>query len=376
MKQLLYIAPVIIDFEKLNGVSKKILNQYKVFSKSYNVTLVSYGPDCLYYLNDNFFETIPLEKTNRRFKMYSFIDSTLSVNNYSFIYTRYHLCDFLFLNSLRILSKKKSKIVIEIPTFPYKHELLKWKGGAVRYIMDACSNFLLKLYVGRIVTYSNDHKIFGIKTINTINGVIYENVIPVEKKIYNDDEIHLISVSLTMSCHGYDRLIEGLKEYYQLGGDINIVYHLVGEGDEIKKYKELVLKYGIEKHVIFHGFKTGSDLDALYEKADFAVNSIAIHRIGLQTESTIKSKEYAAKGLPMISSYAVDAFSIQDNEKYVYQISPDESPVDIYGLIEFYKKMYENTDRNISEEIRSASQKRCDMFVTLQGVVEYFNAAV
>lgn len=376
MKHLLYIAPVIIDFEKLNGVSKKILNQYKVFSKSYNVTLVSYGPDCLYYLNNNFFETIPLEKTNRRFKMYSFIDSTLSVNNYSFIYTRYHLCDFLFLNSLRILSKKKSKIVIEIPTFPYKHELLKWKGGAVRYIMDACSNFLLKLYVGRIVTYSNDHKIFGIQTINTINGVIYENVIPVEKKIYNNDEIHLISVSLTMSCHGYDRLIEGLKEYYQLGGGVNFVYHLVGEGDEIKKYKELVMKYGIEKHVIFHGFKTGSDLDALYEKADLAVNSIAIHRIGLQTESTIKSKEYAAKGLPMISSYAVDAFSGLDNEKYVYQISPDETPVNICGLIEFYKKMYQNTDHNISEEIRSASKKRCDMFVTLQGVIEYFNETV
>src|SRR6218665_2528950 len=101
MKQLLYIAPVIIDFEKLNGVSKKILNQYKVFSKSYNVTLISYGPDCLYYLNNSFFETIPLEKANRRLKMYSFIDKTLSVNNYSFIYTRYHLCDFLFLNSLR-----------------------------------------------------------------------------------------------------------------------------------------------------------------------------------------------------------------------------------------------------------------------------------
>lgn len=376
MKQLLYIAPVIIDFEKLNGVSKKILNQYKVFSKSYNVTLLSYGPDCLYYLNNDFFETIALDKGNRRLKMYSFINQKLSVNSYNFIYTRYHLCDFLFLNSLRILSKRKSKIAIEIPTFPYKHELLKWKGGAVRYIIDASSNFLLRLFVGRIVTYSNDKKIMGIKTINTMNGVIYDSIIPVQKKLYDKNEIHLISVSLTMSCHGYDRLIEGLKNYYQIGGSTNIVYHLVGEGDEIKKYKELVVKYGLEKHVIFYGFKTGSDLDNIYEKADLAVNSIAIHRIGLETESTIKSKEYAAKGLPMISSYPVDAFSSKDNEKYVHQISPDETPVDIYGLIEFYKKIYEHTDRNIAEEIRLASQKRCDMYVTLQGVVAYFNEAI
>lgn len=125
---------------------------------------------------------------------------------------------------------------------------------------------------------------------------------------------------MTVICHGYDRLIEGIKKYYDLGGDTNIIYHLVGEGEEIKRYKDLVLKYGIEKHVLFYGFKTSSDLDALYEKADIAINSLAIHRIGLQTESTIKSKEYAAKGLPMVSSYAVDAFSAQDNSKYVHQI--------------------------------------------------------
>ena len=125
MKQLLYIAPVIIDFEKLNGVSKKILNQYKVFSKSYNVTLLSYGPDCLYYLNNDFFETIALDQANRRFKMYSFINEKLSVNNYNFIYVRYHLCDFLFINSLRILNRKATKKVVEIPTYPYKKELLK-----------------------------------------------------------------------------------------------------------------------------------------------------------------------------------------------------------------------------------------------------------
>lgn len=376
MKQLLYIAPVIIDFEKLNGVSKKVLNQYKVFSKSYNVTLLSYGPDCLYYLNNDFFETIALDKANRRLKMYSFINEKLSVNNYNFIYVRYHLCDFLFINSLRMLSRKATKTVIEIPTFPYKHELLNWKGGVLRYIVDGSSNFLLQLYVGRIVTYSDDHKIFGIKTVKTINGIIYENVIPVQKKPYNKSEIHLISVSLTMSCHGYDRLIEGLNNYYSMGGDINIVYHLVGEGDEIKRYKELVLKYGIEKYVLFHGFKSGNDLDALYEMADIAFNSIAIHRIGLQTESTIKSKEYAAKGLPMVSSYAVDAFSAQDNNKYVHQISADETPVDVHELIEFYNKMYENEGRNITEEIRTASEKRCDMSVTLQGVIEYFNTAV
>lgn len=375
MKQLLYIAPVIIDLEKLNGVSKKILNHYKIFSKLYNASMIAYGPDCLYYFHDDLIETISLGKINRRLKIYSFINKNLAVNNYNCIYIRYHLSDFLFLNVLRSLSQNKTKIVIEIPTFPYKHELLKWKKGVIRYFVDATSNVFLKLYVGRIVTYSDDREIFGIKTINTINGIIYDDVIPVQKTVYTADEINLISVSFTMNCHGYDRLIEGLNNYYRQGGNRNIVYHLVGEGDEILKYKELVVKYGIEKNVIFYGFKGGDELDAVYHKADIAINSLAIHRIGLKTESTIKSKEYAAKGLPIVSSYEIDAFSADDNKKYVHKISDDDSAVNINKLIEFYTKMYQSSHHNITREIRNASQKRSDMEITLQGVTDYFNAA-
>lgn len=375
MSKLLYIAPVIINLEKLNGVSKKILNHYKVFSKSYNASMISYGPNCLYYFHDDTIETISLGKINRRLKLYFFIKTNLVYKNYNHIYIRYHLCDFLFLNVLRLLSKNNSKIVIEIPTYPYKHELLKWEKGIVRYLVDLTSNIFLKLYVGRILTYSNDTSIFGIKTINTINGIIYEAVDVVQKRVNSEAEINLISVSLTMRCHGYDRLIEGLNDYYGKGGNMNVLYHLVGEGEEIKKYKSLVNQYRLEKHVKFYGFKNGQELDEIYDKADIAINSLGIHRIGLKTESTIKSKEYAAKGLPMVSSYEIDAFSSEDNKKYVLKISADESAVNIEEVIQFYKQVYSNTD-NLSTDIRNASRKRSDMCITLKEVMDYFNTSI
>jgi glycosyltransferase involved in cell wall biosynthesis len=374
MKNLLYIAPVIIDLEKLNGVSKKILNHFKIFSKSYNAAMVSYGPDCLYYFHEDTIETITLGGSNRRLKLYSFIKKELTPNNYNCIYIRYHLSDFLFLNVLRLLRKNKSKIVIEIPTYPYKHELLRWKKGIVRYLIDLTSHVFLKLYVGRIITYSDDASIFGIKTINTINGIIYDTIVPVQKQFHPEVEINLISVSLTMSCHGYDRLIEGLYNYYSQGGSFNILYHIVGEGEEIKKYEGLVKKYKLEKHVKFYGFKSGNELNEVYDKADIAINSLGIHRIGLKTESTIKSKEYAAKGLPIISSYQIDAFSQEDNKKYVHQISADETAVDINELIQFHEQVYNNTD-NLSNEIRNASRNRSDMQFTLKGVMDYFNTS-
>lgn len=375
MKKLLYIAPVIIDLERLNGVSKKVLNQYKIFSEFYKADMISYGPDCLYYFHNNTIDTIALDKLNRRLKLYSFIKKELVLNQYECIYIRYHLSDFLFVYLLKLLNKNNSNIAIEIPTYPYKHELLKWKKGIVRYLVDLTSQVFLKLYVGRIITYSNDTHIFGIKTINTINGIIYEDIIPSQKQLYLDTEINLISVSLTMSCHGYDRLIEGLNDYYKNGGTVNVFYHLVGDGIEIEKYKELVEKYKLEKHVKFYGFKGGQELDEIYDKADIAINSLAIHRIGLKTESTIKSKEYAAKGLPMISSYEIDAFSPEDNKKYVLRISADESAVNIEEVIQFYKQVYSNTD-NLSTDIRNASRKRSDMRITLKEVMDYFNTSI
>lgn len=375
MKRLLYIAPVIIDLERLNGVSKKVLNQYKIFSEFYKADMISYGPDCLHYFHNNTIDTIALDKLNRRLKLYSFIKNDLVSNQYECIYIRYHLSDFLFVYLLKLLNKNNSNIAIEIPTYPYKYELLKWKKGIVRFLVDLSSQVFLKLYVGRIVTYSNDTRIFGIKTINTINGIIYEDIIPSQKQLHSGMEINLISVSLTMSCHGYDRLIEGLNDYYKNGGKANVFYHLVGDGIEIEKYKGLVEKYELEKQVKFYGFKGGQELDEIYDKADIAINSLAIHRIGLKTESTIKSKEYAAKGLPMVSSYEIDAFSSEDNKRYVLKISADESAVNIEKVIQFYKQVYSNTD-NLSADIRNASRKGSDMRITLKEVMDYFNTSI
>lgn len=374
MKKLLYIAPVIIDLENSNGVSKKVLNHFKIFKIYYNVEMVSYGLDCLYYFHDDIIDKIALNNSNRRIKLFSFINTQLtSKNKYDFVYIRYLLSDFLFINVLRILHKKTRKIVIEIPTFPYDHDLLKSGKGIIKYLSDLISIPFLKLYVGRIITYSKHDTLFGIKTINTINGIIFDDVLPRKKELRLDNEINLISVSLTWPEHGYDRLIEGLKNYYNKEVEISILYHLVGNGNEINKYEKLIKLYGLEKYVKLYGFINGQKLDEIYNKSDIAINSLGIHRIGLKTESTIKSKEYAAKGLPIVSSYEIDTFTTNDNKKYVLRVDPNDTPINIEKIILFYRKIYSDRSLNINNEIRNESRKKGDMIITLQGVIEYFN---
>ena len=50
--------------------------------------------------------------------------------------------------------------------------------------------------------------------------------------------------------------------------------------------------YGLSPYVILHGAKHGKELDVLFEKADFAVGSLARHRSGIQNIKTLKNREY------------------------------------------------------------------------------------
>ena len=190
--------------------------------------------------------------------------------------------------------------------------------------MDFTSKYFLQFFVDRIFTYSKDEKIYGISTICSQNGIIFDEIKPLKPKPHSDKEINFISVSKTLLCHGFDRIILGINSYYENGGKVKITYHLIGDGNEIEKYKKLVEKFNLEDSVLFYGFLGSEELDKIYEKADIAINSIGIHRIGLKTESTLKSKEYCAKGIPIVSSYYIDSFSVADNKRFVFKVKSNE----------------------------------------------------
>ena len=69
------------------------------------------------------------------------------------------------------------RTVIEIPTYPYEAEGRTSLRGRVIQVLDKIFRKKLKKYVDRIVTYSDDKMIFGIKTINTINGIFINIII-------------------------------------------------------------------------------------------------------------------------------------------------------------------------------------------------------
>ena len=373
MSKLLYIAAVEIKRNKPDGVAKKVMNHVRVFKDVFDTILLCYGENGIKIEQNGGDEVVAYRKgLHRKFQIYSLALELCKSHQCDYVYIRYPRSDPKFLNLVKKIHTLGSQIVIEIPTYPYGLEvphkaILK---SNIYLCVDKYYRNKLKKYVQRIVTYSDDPYIWGIQTIQTINGISFDyNRI---RHCADHESINLISCAYYYECHGCDRLIRGIKKYYDKAGDRNIVFHIVGEGSSVPQYKELVKELKIENHVIFHGFCTGDKLATIYDISDIGVNSLAIHRLGLKKESTLKTKEYAAKGLPVISSYPVDAFSKKDQTKYVHLVPGDDSDICVQEIVNFYDRIYDGDKQTVANSIRTASKNVCDMRVTLNPVISFY----
>lgn len=95
-----------------------------------------------------------------------------------FLYIRFVPLDRKFIRFLEELRKRYSsaKIMLEIPTYPYKGELLHNLAMVPFYFKDIFYRGQLKRYVDRIVTLTDDRVIFGISAIHIMNGIIVDDI--------------------------------------------------------------------------------------------------------------------------------------------------------------------------------------------------------
>lgn len=258
---------------------------------------------------------------------------------YPAVYIRYtHFANPFFIRFLQKLKKNNVRIFLEIPTYPYDSEFkhaswkLKLMGLVERFFRNR-----LKYSVDRIVTFSREPEIFGVQTICVHNGIDLSSIQQRSAKTVGK-EIHLLAVAVVNVWHGYDRLIEGLRNYYDSNPSRRVVLHIVGDGNdqESARYRQLARSYNLNEKVIFHGFKKGLELDHLFQESDCAVGSLGFHRIGVDYVTPIKLSEYCARGIPFFYSGRNDLF---DSLSFVLKVPADDSPIDINRIVEFVENI-------------------------------------
>ena len=133
--------------------------------------------------------------------------------------------------------------------------------------------------------------------------------------------------------------------------------NLVGEGPEIEKLKKISKN---NKNIIFHGYKSGEQLSQIFDETDIAVDALGRHRSGVVYNSSLKGKEYAARGIPIISAVKTELDYLNDY-KYYLKIPANETFVNIEDIVLFYNKIYNGKNElEITNEIRNVTEKMFD----------------
>ena len=377
--KLLYIA--FKDFSNLHfGANAKVIAQCKAFEEyGYDVELIGReGTDTVLIAPGRTCDTISQGKMGTKNQK---IQSLLSKRNqmiaacqyvkgkkYDACYIRYDFSDASFIKMLRYLRPLCKKIILEFPTYPYEAENSIGILNKIKMQLDFYYRKQLHKYIDFIVTFYEGYKeLFGIPVEVIPNGFDFSTMKLVHSKL-PENAIHIIAVSSMREWHGYERIIHGLQNYYAMDGKENFVLHLVGNGREYGKYKELVEKYDLQDHVIMEGAMYGESLNALYEKCALGVDSLARHRSGIDVLSSLKSREYGAKGIPIINSCRIDI--IDKDFPYMLQVPADESPIDMEAVGRFYHECFDSRDRlEVAEYIRKYISEKSSMKVILYHVI-------
>lgn len=294
-------------------------------------------------------------------------------------YIRFIAGDRPFVKFLRKLREKnpEAKILMEFADYPPAMYMTKSLLHTFLYLPIILKGWWAGRqyvkYVDRIVMPEKEKEAFHIPVIHFENGIDVE-VIPKRQPI-DSREIHMIAVAGMCYFHGYDRMLEGLHQYYEKGGIRNIVFHMVGGqkkgGNELPRYYKLTQMYGLDEHVIFYGEKQGKELDKIYDKCNLAVGALGVHRIQYKTASSLKTREYLAKGLPTVVGEKEDLLG-RDGFPYFEVVPDNDTPIDIERLICFFDNVYKNkTSAEVNDYIRDFAIRNCTVEKTMKAVIDY-----
>lgn len=331
------------------------------------------------------------EKAGIKVKMVAYTDSAYSfgkvlisprgtcekvpeMDKYDAVYIRFAYISLSMIRFVRKFKRQNShgRVLLEIPTYPYRDEICSLQ-GRIYYYFTQMGLFFLHYYLDRLVLISSGYtSVMWVPAINIRNSVDYD-AICVRKPSNSTDAINVICVASFADWHGYDRLIEGLKNYVTLPNHEKIVIHMVGSLKNAHKLglTELVKKHHLEQSVIFHDTLSGEKLDEVYNMCDLACCALGNHRKGLRVSSELKSHEYAAKGVPMLTSSSLDIYN-SDTSAYICKFPANETFIDFEKVIRFYHGIYDGKNKqDVAYEIRSCFENYCSADECFRSVVQY-----
>lgn len=234
------------------------------------------------------------------------------------------------LPAMRRLRASGCAVVIDVPT-PVGagvREILRaprpaWS-KAGRLLAEATWSPLAWSAADLVVQYAPDaapwRTLAGNRRLTLTNGVDVKSR-PVSAGWVDRDGITFVCAGALGPWHGLDRLLYGMAA--TPGDDSNLL--VVGDGPELPKLRAICAHRGLSGRVSFLGSLGGADLDRVMARADVGVASLGEHRRGGWSLSPLKTRDYLARGLPVL--FAGDDPDLRDDPPFTLRLADDDSEV-------------------------------------------------
>ena len=259
--------------------------------------------------------------------------------------------------SLRLAKQIKTsnaRFIYEYPTYPNRTEKSM---SLLRSLYAGCASGIRKkieqLVDGFVLIGEDAGGTYnGKPAINISNGINLD-VIPARNRKTDPDTIHILALASMSYWHGYDRLIRSLGAYT---GDQTVKIHMVGgnDGGALPEWNALTESLGLQNNVLFHGPLSGAALNEIFDLCDIGINSLGMYRKGFSVTSELKSREYAARGLPFVCSVDDPALEHTDQPLWL-RVANDDSIPDMAEIVAFALQM--RADELAVEKLRAYAKE-------------------
>ncbi len=349
MKRILIIYRVDKDDPSNHGVILKLIGQKNaLFALGHQVDIVIHGSNHV-YINDRTWKQVKMASYINRFLFYDHIRDIAKDQIFDIVLLRYGLSTPGFIKWLKLVKKyhPQSKVIIDMPTYPYDKEYNRWR-GRLALLIDKYYSKRLKQYVDEMWHSGAEKEVFGISTKKLSNGIDWTEeqvkIHPRKKPI--TDTFHLVAVAKWQYWHGLDRILKGMAEFNkEHSGIVRAVLTVIGEGAELERLKKLADRLDISPQLKWKGVLTGQALQEYIDKAHVGIGTLGLHRKGVMIDSSLKHREYCLQGIPFVLSSKDEDFG--EELDFVHYVAADEIKIDISRLLDFYNGLPEDISQQM-----------------------------
>ena len=244
-----------------------------------------------------------------------------------------------------------------------EHNVIPW---LQEKIYGSLANGAVKKIVavtGEIAAYEKQRAMLGRPQTFVIgNGIQTDEFLLATPPPFDGAELNLLMLiggTTETDWHGVDLILESIEKYK---GNCKIKLWIAGSLS-----KDLVNN----KNIKYLGYCNREQLDKISDHIHVAVGSFASMRKGLVEGSSLKMREYAARGIPAIIGQKDVDLTYFFNNKLMFQFPPMASP-EMKLIVQFTKDIYNLKDFNI--RIKKACLENLDYSIKMKQLLKVISS--